>query len=95
MQVLGKWKIDHADQLKARDQIFKENPNDISVILEFFLDVMLYQPLTARDLEEEDQSNKHLGLSKQAVEDVTNNGKVQWTTTKLKDAKVTLSFFFF
>lgn len=82
--------MDHGEQLTARDKkfCFNEKPNDVSVILGFFLDVMLYQPLTARDIEDEDQSNKHSGLSKQAVEDVTNKGKVAWTMTKLRDAKV-------
>ncbi|CAO3691804.1 unnamed protein product [Rhizopus stolonifer] len=90
LPVLAKWKMDHGEQLTARDKkfCFNENPNDVSVILGFFLDVMLYQPLTARDIEDEDQSNKYPGLSKQAVEDVTNKDKVSWTMTKLRDAKL-------
>jgi proteasome component ECM29 len=53
---------------------------------------MLYQPLTARELadlqQEESKVPTYPGLSPLAVEEVTNKGKVQWTTSKLKDTKV-------
>ncbi|GAN03092.1 proteasome-associated protein ECM29 homolog [Mucor ambiguus] len=93
LPVLIKWKMDHGEQLTARTALFHfdENPNDISVILSFFLDVMLYQPLTAREIaeqEEESTAPKYPGLSPLAVEEVTNKGKMQWTTSKLKDAKL-------
>ncbi|KAI8639177.1 proteasome stabiliser-domain-containing protein [Parasitella parasitica] len=93
LPVLIKWKMDHGKQLTARTTMFHfdENPDDIPVILGFFLDVMLYQPLTAREIEEQQEENtvpKYPGLSPLAVEEVTNNGKVQWTTSKLKDAKL-------
>lgn len=86
--------MDHGEQLTARDNVFhfNENPKDVAVILNFFLDVMLYQPLTAREIadREEDSENqpKYPGLSPIAVEEVTNKGKIEWTTSKLKDAKV-------
>ncbi|CEP12173.1 hypothetical protein [Parasitella parasitica] len=93
LPVLIKWKMDHGEQLTARNALFHfdENPNDIPVILSFFLDVMLYQPLTAREIAEQQEENttpKYPGLSPLAVEEVTNKGKVEWTTSKLKDAKL-------
>ncbi|KAI9262019.1 proteasome stabiliser-domain-containing protein [Sporodiniella umbellata] len=90
LPVLEKWNMDHTEQLSAREEKFgfTKNPNDALTILGFFLDVMLYQPLTARDMNENSESIKHLGLSKQAVEDVTNNGKAEWTIKKLKEAKL-------
>lgn len=83
--------MDPAEQTMAREQQFQFNTSDVSVILGFFLDVMLYQPLTARDLQE--GNLKQPGLSKQAMEDVTNKGKVEWTMTKLKDAKLGIIHF--
>lgn len=86
--------MDHADQLSARQAQFHfdQHPQDIPVILSFFLDVMLYQPLTARELsdlqQEESKTPTYPGLSPLAVEQVTNKDKVQWTTSKLKDVKV-------
>lgn len=86
--------MDPGEQLTARKNVFHfdENPQDIAVITSFFLDVMLYQPLTARELAEqqgeESKAPKYPGLSPLAVEDVTNKGKIQWTTAKLRDAKV-------
>lgn len=86
--------MDHGEQLTARGRVFHftENAKDITVILRFFLDVMLYQPLTAREIadREEDNTNqpKYPGLSPIAVEEVTNKGKIEWTTSKLKDAKL-------
>jgi proteasome component ECM29 len=93
--------MDHADQLTARQAQFHfdQHPQDIPVILSFFLDVMLYQPLTARELadleQEESKAPTYPGLSPLAVEQVTNKSKVQWTTAKLKDAKVFFFLFFF
>ncbi|ORE02510.1 ARM repeat-containing protein [Rhizopus microsporus var. microsporus] len=91
LPILRKWNMDPAEQTMAREQQFQFNTSDVSVILGFFLDVMLYQPLTARDLQE--GNLKQPGLSKQAIEDVTNKGKVEWTMTKLKDAKLGIIHF--
>ncbi|CEG83910.1 hypothetical protein RMATCC62417_17774 [Rhizopus microsporus] len=91
LPILRKWNMDPAEQTMAREQQFQFNTSDVSVILGFFLDVMLYQPLTARDLQE--GNLKQPGLSKQAMEDVTNKGKVEWTMTKLKDAKLGIVHF--
>jgi proteasome component ECM29 len=76
--------MDHADQLRARKEIFDFDENDVPVILAFFLDVMLYQPRTARD----DEEPRFPGLSELAVEEVTNKGKVNWGLATLRDAKV-------
>ncbi|KAI7902114.1 proteasome stabiliser-domain-containing protein [Cokeromyces recurvatus] len=101
LYVLNQWEMDHEVQLTARQTIFHfdQHPKDVSIILNFFLDVMLYQPLTARDRMAEQQqdennkqqgltNNRYPGLSEAAVEDVTNKGKINWTTSKLKDAKL-------
>jgi proteasome component ECM29 len=91
--------MDHGEQLAARDNFFhfNENPKDVAIIMSFFLDVMLYQPLTAReiaDLEQDSENQpKYPGLSPIAVEEVTNKGKVEWTTSKLKDVKVRMKIF--
>ncbi|KAI8875721.1 ARM repeat-containing protein, partial [Backusella circina FSU 941] len=85
LPVLKKWKMDHAEQLRARKEIFNFGENDVPVILAFFLDVMLYQPRSARDEEEEPTFP---GLSALAVEEVTNKGKVQWGLATLRDAKL-------
>lgn len=86
--------MDPGKQVSARKEVFHfdENPQDIPIILSFFLDVMLYQPLTARELSEqqgeEGKAPNYPGLSPLAVEEVTNKGKIQWTTAKLRDAKL-------
>lgn len=85
------------EQKAARDSVFNfdKNPQDLAVILSFFLDLMLYQPAqqnrTAHTGEQTGDSAvpvEHPGLSRAAIDEVTNNGKVQWTSTKLKEAKV-------
>ncbi|RCI02581.1 hypothetical protein CU098_001872 [Rhizopus stolonifer] len=90
LPVLNKWKMDQGKQLTARKEVFKfdQTPQDVPVILGFFLDVMLYQPLTARELADEENKFKYPGLSQRAVDDVTNKGKIEWTTAQLKDAKL-------
>ncbi|KAI9480308.1 MAG: proteasome stabiliser-domain-containing protein [Benjaminiella poitrasii] len=100
LPVLNRWKMEHEVQLTARQNIFHfdQQPDDVTVILSFFLDVMLYQPLTAREIISDQQdengqqqgstANKYLGLSPAAVEVVTNKGKINWTTSKLKDIKL-------
>lgn len=86
--------MEPSKQTEARKSTFHfdDNPQDIAVVLDFFLDVLLYQPMTPRQAsttaDSDDNSLVYPGLSAQAVLDVTNNHKVTWTANLLTEAKV-------
>ncbi|OBZ85602.1 Proteasome-associated protein ECM29 [Choanephora cucurbitarum] len=89
LPVLPKWKMDPSEQVNARKDVFEFDEQDATVILDFFLDIMLYQPLTARELNDsENTSPKYPGLSQAALEEVTDKGRIQWTTSQLRDVKL-------
>ncbi|KAI8369986.1 proteasome stabiliser-domain-containing protein [Blakeslea trispora] len=94
LPVLPKWKMDPSEQVNARKNAFGFEDQDAAIILNFFLDVMLYQPLTARELnDQENTSPKHPGLSQTALEEVTDKGRIQWTTSQLRDVKLGIAQF--
>lgn len=91
--------MEPGEQKEARSSVFQfdKNPQDISVCLGFFLDIMLYQPLSSRALKEQQKMDEgasgtsaagYPGLSQAAVDGVTNKGKVSWSPAKLADVKV-------
>ncbi|KAI9024387.1 proteasome stabiliser-domain-containing protein [Phycomyces nitens] len=97
LPILRHWKLGDGNQATARNDIFKfdENPKDVSVILEFFLDMLLYQTSSARGQVSSDGDSSQIsadptypGLSPLALEAVTNKGKVVWTSPKLTEARL-------
>lgn len=91
--------MEHGKQAEARKTTFHfdDNPQDVGIILGFFLNVLLYQPITPRQAstaaESDDNSLVYPGLNAQAVLDVTNNGKVTWASNQLTDAKVIMDYY--
>ncbi|KAI8987056.1 proteasome stabiliser-domain-containing protein [Pilobolus umbonatus] len=94
LPVLHKWDMSHEKQLTARAEVFQfdKHPMDVQVILGFFLDVMLYQPLTAREIanqqDPDEQQPMYTGLSPLAIEEVTKKGAIQWSIAQLRQAKL-------
>ncbi|KAI8088970.1 proteasome stabiliser-domain-containing protein [Halteromyces radiatus] len=97
LPALKKWTLDPSKQAEARQSIFHfdEYPQDVTVILNFFKDLLLYQPMTPRQAstESEETSPVYPGLSPQAVAEVTNNGKISWTSTRVTEAKLGIIHF--
>lgn len=60
------------------------------------MDILLYQPITPRQQQQQAASNAdsnetahvYPGLSLNSIDIITNNRKVTWTSQKLADAKV-------
>ncbi|KAI8374250.1 proteasome stabiliser-domain-containing protein [Radiomyces spectabilis] len=96
LPILGKWSKDNADKASSRQQIFHfdDHPQDVAVILNFFLNVLLYQPPSQRMMQQAQESNdaspQYPGLSPSAVEEITNKGKITWTSSRLTDAKLAI-----
>ncbi|KAL0086564.1 proteasome stabiliser-domain-containing protein [Phycomyces blakesleeanus] len=102
LPILRHWKLGDGNQVTARNDIFKfdENPKDVSVILEFFLDILLYQPSSARGQTSADGDSSEIsaeptypGLSPLALEAITNKGKAEWTSSKLIEARLGIFHF--
>ncbi|KAI8330892.1 armadillo-type protein [Chlamydoabsidia padenii] len=99
LPALKKWTLEPSEQADARNTIFHfdDNPQDITTVLDFFLDMLLYQPMTPRQststAASEDNNHVYPGLSTQAVLDVTNNGKVTWTSNQLTETKLGIVHF--
>ncbi|ORX62567.1 ARM repeat-containing protein [Hesseltinella vesiculosa] len=101
LPALRQWHMEPADQELARANVFHfdQTPDDATTLLAFFLNVILYQPLTPRQLKEaasEDGSVPivhYPGLSQNALGDVTNLGKVSWSSASLADAKLGIIHF--
>ncbi|KAG0174143.1 hypothetical protein DFQ29_007586 [Apophysomyces sp. BC1021] len=92
LPVLEKLKLPE-NQATPRADIFyfEENPQDAAVILNFFLDVLLYQPSArqaAHQPGEAPQERIFSGLSAAAVDDVRNKGKANWSANRLTEAKL-------
>ncbi|CAO3637178.1 unnamed protein product [Cunninghamella blakesleeana] len=100
---LKNWNLEPGKQEEARSIIFHfdENPEDITCLLNFFMDVLLYQPITPRQQaaaasnnpESNESVNVYPGLSLNSVDIITNNRKVSWTSQKLTDAKLAILHF--
>ncbi|KAI9279213.1 armadillo-type protein [Umbelopsis sp. AD052] len=102
LPALNKFKMEPADYRVARTELFKfeQNQADLKIILAFFLDIMLYNPPTQMTQELAAQRSGNAptentpvavipdGLSPHAVTEVTRDGKVTWTSSRLSDAKL-------
>ncbi|KAI7869867.1 proteasome stabiliser-domain-containing protein [Spinellus fusiger] len=97
LPLLNQWKLGDGNHTTARNDMFKfdDNPKDVSVIVGFFLDVLLYQFSSARSQTVTDSSSSELksepvypGLSPMAVENVTNKGKIVWSALKMTEARL-------
>ncbi|KAI8073997.1 proteasome stabiliser-domain-containing protein [Gongronella butleri] len=101
LPALRKWHLEPGQQEQARESVFHfdSSPDDATLLLNFFLDVMLYQPLTPRqqkDAAGEDgvvPMTLYPGLSQSALEDVTNHGKTAWTAGELAEIKLGIVHF--
>lgn len=81
--------MEPGEQKKARQDVFEfdQHPEDAATVLKFFLNIMLYHPLT-RSQQEQEGPIIYPGLSAADVENITNKGKVTWTSSKINEAKV-------
>ncbi|CAO3648654.1 unnamed protein product [Cunninghamella echinulata] len=98
---LKNWDLDAGKQEEARSTIFHfdEYPEDINCVLNFFMDILLYQPITPRqqlaasNADSNETTHVYPGLSLNSVDTITNNRKVTWTSQKLADAKLAILHF--
>ncbi|KAF7732558.1 hypothetical protein EC973_003305 [Apophysomyces ossiformis] len=90
--VLAKLKLSDDQEIAKRDVFgFNDSPQDVSIILNFFLDVLLYQPSArqaAQHPTDMPRGRVYSGLSKAAVEDINNKGKADWSGNRLTEAKL-------
>ncbi|ORZ22637.1 armadillo-type protein [Absidia repens] len=99
LPVLKKWTLEPSEQAESRKVTFgfDENPQDVTTILNFFMDVLLYQPMTPRQTSTatntESTEPVYPGLSSLAVAEVTNNRKITWTSNHITEAKLGIIHF--
>ncbi|CAO3594598.1 unnamed protein product [Absidia cylindrospora] len=99
LPVLKKWTLEPSKQAESRKVTFgfDENPQDVTTILNFFMDVLLYQPMTPRQTSTatntEPTEPVYPGLSSLAVAEVTNNRKITWTSNHITEAKLGIIHF--
>ncbi|KAI9491193.1 proteasome stabiliser-domain-containing protein [Zychaea mexicana] len=103
LPALQKWDMTVEGQKKAREDVFgfDSHPEDPTMILRFFLDLMLYQPSSANsnnaaassssssnELSSQPPTAVYAGLSPNAVNVITNKGKTSWSHQRLSNAKL-------